>query len=131
MTRDIFAKVADHGSVVHEPLACNLEYFGRKILENLTLIEQRSQYDIYQDLVRTNQDVVKILLDGAVLGKTPYHGTLPRQEGSITLVVRLTGYVDRRVVVAPTQSINVKLKLVRIAPVRSAKDNPDESVNPF
>jgi hypothetical protein len=35
----------------------------REILENLTLIENRSQYDIYQDLVRTNQDIVRISID--------------------------------------------------------------------
>jgi hypothetical protein len=35
----------------------------REILENLTLIEDRSQYDIYQDLVRTNQDIVRISID--------------------------------------------------------------------
>jgi hypothetical protein len=35
----------------------------REILDNLTLIESRSQYDIYQDLVRTNQDIVRISID--------------------------------------------------------------------
>jgi hypothetical protein len=35
----------------------------RDILENLTLLEGRSQYDIYQDLVRTNQDIVRISID--------------------------------------------------------------------
>lgn len=30
----------------------------RELLENLTLIEGRSQYDIYQDLIRANQDAV-------------------------------------------------------------------------
>src|SRR5204862_7487798 len=29
----------------------------------LTLIESRSQYEIYQDLVRTNQDIVRISID--------------------------------------------------------------------
>ena len=38
----------------------------REILENLTLIEDRSQYDIYQDLVRMNQDIVsRVGLDEA------------------------------------------------------------------
>ncbi|TMQ03028.1 MAG: hypothetical protein E6J91_48750 [Deltaproteobacteria bacterium] len=35
----------------------------REVLENLTLIESRSQYEIYQDLVRTNQDIVRISID--------------------------------------------------------------------
>jgi hypothetical protein len=35
----------------------------REVLENLTLIERRSQYDIYQDLVQTNQDIVRISID--------------------------------------------------------------------
>jgi len=36
---------------------------AREVLENLTLIERRSQYDIYQDLVRTHQDIVRISID--------------------------------------------------------------------
>jgi hypothetical protein len=41
----------------------------REILENLTLIEDRSQYDIYQDLVRTNQDIVRISIDVPETGR--------------------------------------------------------------
>ena len=35
----------------------------REVFENLALLENRSQYEIYQELVRTNQDVVKISID--------------------------------------------------------------------
>lgn len=48
------------------PLRQNARDYPRRVrefLENLTLIERRSQYDIYQDLVRTNQDIVRISID--------------------------------------------------------------------
>lgn len=35
----------------------------RELLDNLALIEQRSQFDIYQDLLRTNQDIIRISID--------------------------------------------------------------------
>jgi hypothetical protein len=41
----------------------------REVLENLTLIEHRSQYDIYQDLIRTNQDIVRISIDVPASGR--------------------------------------------------------------
>ena len=49
----------------------------REILENLTIIERRSQYDIYQDLVRTNQDIVRISID------VPESGRLGLDEAGI------------------------------------------------
>lgn len=62
-----FRKEIDGEEIVCDvPLRQNVRDYPRRvreILENLTLIEQRSQYDIYQDLVRTNQDVVRISID--------------------------------------------------------------------
>lgn len=49
----------------------------RDILENLTLLEGRSQYDIYQDLVRTNQDIVRISID------VPESGRVGLDEASV------------------------------------------------
>ena len=72
----------------------------------------------------------QVVLDGAVLGKTPYHGTIARPGGDLTLVVRLAGYIDKRVVAHAEPSIHETLKLVRAtrAPVPRAQD---QSVNPF
>jgi len=41
----------------------------REVLDNLALIEGRSQYDIYQDLIRTNQDIVRISIDVPASGR--------------------------------------------------------------
>jgi hypothetical protein len=73
----------------------------------------------------------QVLLAGAVLGKTPFHGTLPRREGDITLVLRLAGYLDRSVVVHADQPINQHIKLVRPTLTRPPRTNRDQSVNPF
>jgi hypothetical protein len=35
----------------------------REVLDNLAAIENRSQQEIYQDLIRTNQDVIRIAVD--------------------------------------------------------------------
>ncbi len=71
-----------------------------------------------------------VLLAGAVLGKTPFRGTLPHGERDLTLVVRLRGHADRSIVVRPDRSISQRIKLVaspRVQPPR----NRDYSVNPF
>jgi serine/threonine-protein kinase len=75
----------------------------------------------------------QVMLAGTVLGKTPFHGTLPHRNGDVTLLVRLAGYVDRSVVVHGGQPINerVKLVLVKVAPPRPPRGNRDQSVNPF
>ena len=72
----------------------------------------------------------QVVFDGAVLGKTPYRGTIPRPDGDLTLVVRLVGYVDKRVVAHAEPSIHEQLKLVRAARVPAPGDK-DQSVNPF
>jgi serine/threonine protein kinase len=71
----------------------------------------------------------QIMFAGAVLGKTPFHGTLPHQDGDVTLVIHLAGYADGRVVVHADRAVNERIKLVRSPPRRKA--NRDQSVNPF
>jgi eukaryotic-like serine/threonine-protein kinase len=72
----------------------------------------------------------QVLLDGAVLGTTPYRGAIPRRRGDATLVVRLAGYVDKRVVAHGDKPVQEKLKL-RPTAVRPAAGDKDQSVNPF
>jgi hypothetical protein len=78
-----------------------------------------------------------VVLDGTVLGTTPYHGALPRGDREARLVLRLAGYADKLVVARASQPIAEHVALVRRAPASpppSAK-NPkaprDRSVNPF
>jgi serine/threonine-protein kinase len=77
----------------------------------------------------------QVLLAGTVLGKTPFHGTLPRRNGDVTLVVRLAGYADKSVAVRADHAVTETIKLVRSAtsptPARPRKTNRDQSVNPF
>jgi hypothetical protein len=77
----------------------------------------------------------QVIVDGAVLGTTPYRGALPRREHDARLVLRLAGHVDRAVVVSTSRPITELIKLVRMAPPPAAppraKANRDKSVNPF
>jgi eukaryotic-like serine/threonine-protein kinase len=77
----------------------------------------------------------QVLLAGTVLGKTPFHGTLPRRNGDVTLTVRLAGYADKSVAVRADHAVTETIKLVRSAtsppPARPRKTNRDQSVNPF
>ena len=83
--------------------------------------------------VNSAPDGAEVVLDGTVLGKTPYHGTLPRHDATVALVVRLAGYSDAKVTAradAPiTQTIKLEKKHVHVAP--HANPNRDDSVNPF
>jgi serine/threonine-protein kinase len=80
--------------------------------------------DIAVDSVPSGAQVLRA---GAVLGTTPFRGTLPRRDAAVTLVVRLAGYADKRVVVHPDHAVSERIKLVRPAP----RANRDQSVNPF
>jgi serine/threonine-protein kinase len=76
----------------------------------------------------------QVVLDGTMLGTTPYRGTLPRRDRDVKLVVRLAGYNDRAVVAHGSQPISQSVTLVR-KPALPATKNPktdrDRSVNPF
>jgi hypothetical protein len=71
-----------------------------------------------------------VLLDGALLGKTPYRGALPRGEGTVTLVLRLAGYKDRKLTAPARAPITetVKLEKKKSQPI---EQNRDRGVNPF
>ncbi len=77
----------------------------------------------------------QIVLDGAVLGTTPYHGALPRGDREARLVLRLAGYADKVIVARTSQPIAERVTLVRKAPLSSAakssKAARDRIVNPF
>src|SRR5262249_53367006 len=76
----------------------------------------------------------QVVLDGAVVGTTPYHGTFPRHDRDVKLVLRLAGYADKTVPARGWQAIKESVTLVRKA-VPPATKNPkadlDKSVNPF
>jgi hypothetical protein len=70
----------------------------------------------------------QLVFAGKTLGKTPFHGTLPRSSAGATLVVRLAGYADKTVVVHPDHAISERIKLV---PAAAPAAKRDQSVNPF
>jgi hypothetical protein len=75
----------------------------------------------------------QVVIDGAVLGTTPYRGTLARRDRDVKLVLRLAGYADKVVVAHESQPIAQSVTLVRKAApaTRSSKTDRDRSVNPF
>ena len=74
----------------------------------------------------------QVLLGGVVLGKTPFRRTLTRRAGDTALVIRLEGYVDRRVMLRADAATRERLKLVRVTPPpKPSRGDRDKSVNPF
>lgn len=75
----------------------------------------------------------QVVLDGAVLGTTPYRGTLTRRDREVKLVVRLAGYNDKWVVARGSQAISRSVTLHKAAPpaTKNSKADRDRSVNPF
>jgi serine/threonine-protein kinase len=86
----------------------------------------------------------KVLLDGAVVGTTPFRTTRPRTDASLRYVVRRDGFVDG--VVAERATADIKKTVRLVARPRSqasagsatgsdrgsaTHDSGDESVNPF
>jgi serine/threonine protein kinase len=88
--------------------------------------------DITVDSIPPGADIV---LDGVVLATTPYHGTLPRRDREVRLVLRLASYADRMILARASQRIAERVTLVRKAPPppagKSTKAAGDRSVNPF
>jgi serine/threonine-protein kinase len=76
----------------------------------------------------------QVVIDGAVLGTTPYRGTRARRDRDVKLVVRLAGYADKVVVAHESlpiaQSVTLLRKAAPPAP-RGSKPDRDRSVNPF
>jgi hypothetical protein len=79
----------------------------------------------------SNPSGAQVVIAGKALGKTPFHGALPRRNGDVTVLVRLAGYVDRTVVVRAGQVFPDVIKLVKVAQPRPPRGNRDQSVNPF
>jgi hypothetical protein len=77
----------------------------------------------------------QVVLDGAVLGITPYRGSVARRDRDARLTVRLPGYAERVIRVRASQPINERVTLApRPAPApanKGAKPDRDRSVNPF
>jgi PEGA domain len=69
----------------------------------------------------------QVSLDGKVIGKTPYRGTVQRRSGDVALVVRYAGYADRTVMVRGNKAIHESVKLLPAV----SKPDRDQSVNPF
>jgi serine/threonine-protein kinase len=74
-----------------------------------------------------------LLRDGKSIGTTPFVGTLPRGDGSVTLVVRLAGYKDGKMVLHPSAPIDTSIKLDKKKSGGGGhhSDDRDQSVNPF
>jgi serine/threonine-protein kinase len=76
----------------------------------------------------------QVILDGVVLGITPFHGPLPNRDRDAHLIVRLAGYADRIILVSRSSAPIETVALVRIAPpppARKATDDRNKSINPF
>ena len=75
-----------------------------------------------------------VVLDGEVLGTTPFHGQMPCGDRDVVLVIRLAGYLDRTIAVRTTEPIHERVELARkpphATPRRPTRDQ-DRSVNPF
>lgn len=69
----LFHKMIDGDDVEFDvPLRENLRDYPRRVrdvLENLATVENRGQYDIYQDLIRATQDIVRISIDAPESGR--------------------------------------------------------------
>jgi serine/threonine protein kinase len=73
-----------------------------------------------------------LLRDGKSIGTTPYVGTLPQGDGAVTLVVRLAGYKDGKMVLHPSAAIDTGIKLEKKKGGGGGhSDDRDSSVNPF
>jgi hypothetical protein len=80
-------------------------------------------------LVESTPPGAQVVMNGLVLGKTPYSGTLPRRTATATLVLRLAGYADKTITVRPDHEIRERIKLAKMA--RTPIPERDESLNPF
>jgi hypothetical protein len=90
--------------------------------------------DIIEVEVESAPRGAQVVLDGAVVGTTPYHGTFPRHDRDVKLVLRLTGYADKTVLARGGQAIRQSVTLVRkaVSPAtKNLKTDPDKSSNPF
>ena len=83
--------------------------------------------------VDSTPEGASVVLAGKTLGETPYTGTLPRGDGEVTLVVKLAGHKDGKIVARTDAAIagNVKLEKKKVGGGGRGSDDRDQSVNPF
>jgi len=77
--------------------------------------------------IETTPPGATVELAGKLVGKTPFHGRLPRRDGSVPLIVRLEGYADKTLSVHADRAISARVDLVAAPRVPSR----DRGVNPF
>jgi len=74
----------------------------------------------------------EVLLDGAVVGRTPYRGVLPATGADVTYVLRRAGYKPYRLAAPRGAALERTVTLERNRVARpQVRDDRDESVNPF
>jgi serine/threonine-protein kinase len=81
--------------------------------------------------VDTTPPGATVELAGKFVGKTPFHGTLPRRDTGVALTVRLDGYVDDTVNVSADHAIIERFRLKAVAPPAPRAAPRDRGVNPF
>jgi hypothetical protein len=62
----------------------------------------------------------EVVLDGKVVGKTPYHGTHPRSDLAVKLSLRLSNHAQEQLIVYPRGPIKQVVKLRHVADGQSA-----------
>jgi hypothetical protein len=73
----------------------------------------------------------QIMIGGTVLGTTPFRRALLRRNGEIAIVVRLSGYADKTLIVRGDQAVSERVTLVVQAAPPSRTPDRNQSVNPF
>jgi eukaryotic-like serine/threonine-protein kinase len=85
-------------------------------------------------IVESQPPGAEVVLEGRVLGKTPYRGAIPRAEREVALIVRLADHKERKLKVRADAPISRTVKLDK-KPRRGGgggdDDDRDDSVNPF
>jgi eukaryotic-like serine/threonine-protein kinase len=79
--------------------------------------------------IASTPDGAIVLRDGAQLGVTPFHGTLPHGDAPVKLTLRKSGYKDKVLTVVPAAALDETVKLEPRP--RTTRVNRDQSVNPF
>jgi len=79
--------------------------------------------------IDSEPSAAQVVVDGHVVGRTPFRGRLARRDREVRFVIRLAGYADRIVVTRAARPISQHVMLARsmtpLPPVR------DRILNPF
>ena len=76
----------------------------------------------------TRPSGARVIVDGQVVGKTPYAGTLTRGDRPVRITLRAPGHADATLTVVPTAAIERDVKLTR---AKADGEPPPGSRNPF